>query len=190
MMPRPLRLQRGLLIVAVAVAAGCGDSQEAKSPKPAPAASNVATAPGSYQATLEEGIDFRRDGLPVFVSEIQGLSGREEFGRWSDARLAPAVRFTFRDALPRKFEVALTAWVIDQNEKLPVVVRAGNVEQSFTFDQPRTQQTQVLVFDLSNSVNMIEIVAPKPITPKELDPKAQDERRLGIAFVSMKIRKV
>src|SRR5262245_44557529 len=112
------------LLVLAFVAAGCGDGQEAKNSKPAPAASNATTPPGTYQATLEEGIDFSRDGLPVFISEVQGLSGRESFGRWSDARLGPTVRFVFRDPLPKKFEVAITGWAIEQNEKLPVVVKA------------------------------------------------------------------
>jgi phosphoglycerol transferase len=180
------RLRWGLLFGALAVAAGCGDSQEAKNSKTALTASSSA----GYQATLEDGIDFRRDGFPAFITQVDGLSDREAFGRWSDARLAPAVRFVFRDPLPRKFEVALTAWVIDQNEKLPVVVRAGGVEQSISFEKPRSQQTQVLAFDLPSNTNILEVVAPKPVVAKTLDPKSLDERRLSIAFVSLKIRKL
>ena len=180
------RLRWGLFIVTLAVAAGCGDSQEAKTSKTAPTASPTP----SYQATLEEGIDFRRDGFPVFISQVEGLSVRESFGRWSDANVAPFVRFVFRDSLPRKFEVALTASPFVQNEKLPVVVRVGGVEQSVSFEKFGTDQTQVLAFDLPRDANALEIVPPKPLAPKDLDPKSQDVRRLGIAFVSLKIRKL
>src|SRR5262245_22493348 len=150
-----LRLHCGLLIVALTVAAGCGDSQDVKNSKPAPVASNTAAPSGTYQATLEEGINFSRDGMPVFISEVQGLSGRESFGRWSDAHLDPEVRFVFRAPLPQKFEVALTAAATEQNEKLSVVVRAGGVEQSFTFEKPGTTQTQRLVFDLPRDANVL-----------------------------------
>ena len=180
------QLRWGPLIALLVVAAGCGDSPESKTSKAAPAPAN---AP-SYQATLEEGIDFRRDGVPTFISEVTGLSGREPFGRWSDANLGPSVRVVFREPLPRKFEVALTALVMDQNEKLPVLVRAGGVEQSVSFEKPGTLQTQTIVFDLPQDTNTMEIVAPKPVAPHALDPKNQDQRQLGIALTSLRIRKL
>jgi hypothetical protein len=42
-----------------------------------------------YQATEEEGIDFYRLGWPNFIRFTAGISYREAWGRWADARLAP-----------------------------------------------------------------------------------------------------
>ena len=40
-----------------------------------------------YKSTLEEGIIFNKEGYPDFISNVEGLTGIEKFGRWSDARL-------------------------------------------------------------------------------------------------------
>jgi phosphoglycerol transferase len=186
-MPRP-RPPWVPLIVALALAAGCGDSPETTTTS-SQASPTLAPAQ-SYQATLEEGVDFRLDGFPVFIAEAQGLSAREPFGRWSDANLAPAVRLVFRDPLPRKFEVAVTAFAFAGNEKRPVVVRVGGVERSFSLDTPHREHTQVLTFELPGDASTLEIVPPKPLAPRALDPKSGDDRRLGIALVTLRIRKL
>nr|VFK07994.1 MAG: hypothetical protein BECKLPF1236A_GA0070988_1001214 [Candidatus Kentron sp. LPFa]VFK25766.1 MAG: hypothetical protein BECKLPF1236C_GA0070990_1002510 [Candidatus Kentron sp. LPFa] len=48
-----------------------------------------------YPATFTDGIDFTRPDWPEFVRNATGLSHYEPWGRWSNANLAPTVKFDF-----------------------------------------------------------------------------------------------
>ena len=55
--------------------------------------------PKHYVAAFEDGIDFSRDGWPTFVKSAYGFSLNETWGRWSDAKLLPAAKIVFAQAL-------------------------------------------------------------------------------------------
>ena len=139
-----------------------------------------------YQATLAEGIDFRRSDLPAFVKEIEGLSGAELWGRWTDTAAGPAAKFRFREALPGKFTLEITANAFGPNIGVPVKVRVGGVEKTFVIDN-KTDPYR-LVFETEGTADTLEITPPKPTSPNEIDPKSGDTRKLGIAFIALKIK--
>jgi hypothetical protein len=55
--------------------------------------------PQRYQATISDGFDFSRDGYPDFVRLTSGISGREDWGRWTDANLDPKAKIVFSNPI-------------------------------------------------------------------------------------------
>ena len=74
------------LLCALSALGGCNN---------APAPPKAAPPETRSRATLAEGVDFSRETLPDFLSAVEGLSLREDWGRWSDANVAPSVKLTF-----------------------------------------------------------------------------------------------
>lgn len=141
----------------------------------------------SLSKQLAAGIDFKTRDYPSFITEVSGMSGHEPWGRWTDATVGPVARFRFRQALPRKFVVEITAGAIGPNIGAPVRVRVGAVEKttvitSFDLNLYR------LEFESDGIVDTLEIIPPSPISAHEVDPNNPDSRRLGIRFSSIKIK--
>ena len=176
--------------------AGCGEKPDAKqatpsAPGPAPA---VAPAPASgdalgprYEASMAEGIDFTKPGYPSFVAEVQGMAAREDWGRWTDARLAPGAKFRFRQPLPNKFTLVIKAGAFSTNLNKPVIVRVGGVEKTFVHKNGAAPDTYRLAFELPATADTIEIVPPQPASPQELSPSNRDQRKLGVGMVRLQV---
>lgn len=147
--------------------------------------SGVPLAP-QYFATLSEGIDFRKEGYPDFLMAVYGMSGREDWGRWTDANLAPSAKFLFKKPLPEKFTLELKAVAFGPNIGEPVKVKAGNVEKSFTVKSP-SMDGEVFRIEFDGvKGNTIEIIPPKPTAPKDAGVNP-DTRKLGVGLIYMKI---
>lgn len=138
-----------------------------------------------YPATFAEGIDFTRHDFPNFVDDVVGLSGSEPWGRWSEGSF---VKFRFDEALPRKFTLELTASAFGPNIGAPVRVRVGGVEKTFVITEQKVPGTYRLTFDTDGTADTLEFTPPKPTSPNEIDPKNGDTRKLGIGFISLKIK--
>ena len=184
----------------IGLLSACGEdpkprTQAAAAPAPAataPASPGVAADPMAtrYEATLAEGIDFRKPGYPSFLAEVSGMSEREDWGRWTDG---PAAKFRFKQPLPGKFTLVISAGTIGSNFGSPIVVRAGKVQKEFTISAatsatPPGLATFTLDFDGTDRPDTIEIIPPKPVRPKDINPKSDDARMLGVALVALKIQ--
>ncbi|MFS8084506.1 MAG: DUF7024 domain-containing protein [Acidobacteriota bacterium] len=178
-------------LVGVLGLAGCSDKPEPKVQVAASAPSAAAPAPtlppGPYTATLAEGIDFKKQGYPDFLDEVSGMSRHEPWGRWTDAAAGPVARFRFKQALPRKFTLEITAHAFGPNTGEPVKVRVGGVVKTFVITKNEAD-TLRLEFETNGTADTLEITPPKPTSPKEIDPNNGDTRKLGIAFISLKIK--
>lgn len=130
-------------------------------------------------------IDFSQAWLPPAVRSIKGLSGREQWGRWSDADVHPHVEIRFRDPLPARGSLALTARAFGPNVGKPVRVRIGRHETELHFDAQ--DSTAVATYALSQAPESLELVPPHPMPPRELGG-SEDPRRLGIGLVRLTIR--
>ncbi|HKU86555.1 MAG TPA: glycosyltransferase, partial [Casimicrobiaceae bacterium] len=130
-------------------------------------------------------IDFSRAWLPSAVRAIKGLSGREHWGRWSDADIHPHVEISFRDPLPASGSLALTARAFGPNVGQPIRVRIGRHETELRFDAHDT--TAVASYALGQAPQLLEIVPPHPTQPCTLGD-SQDPRRLGIGLVRLTIQ--
>ena len=76
-----------------------------------------------------DSIEFMLPGMPEQVKAITGVSGVEEWGRWSDANLAPAVDIDYVDPLPKRFDLVLRARAYGNNVGEPISVRVGDEER-------------------------------------------------------------
>lgn len=144
-----------------------------------------------YQASLAEGIDFKRPGYPDFLLAVSGMSTTESWGRWTDSNESnkpSTTSFTFKTPLPEKFSLQLEAQAFGPNIDQPITVKVGEATQTFFMRDPKVQIITLNFTGLQNA-NSIEIVIPKPASPKELDVKSDDTRKLGLGLIKLQIVK-
>jgi phosphoglycerol transferase len=172
-----------LVLSSFVLLTACGDKPQPQTP----AASAPAPAAVVYEATLAQGIDFKKDGYPAFIAQVAGMSDLEPWGRWSDADAGgPVVRFTFKDKLPATFNLVVSANAFGPNEGKPIQVKAGQVTQEWTIKNTAEPGTYTIKFDKVDG-NMLEFTPPSPTSPASLNKDTPDGRKLGIGFVSLKI---
>jgi hypothetical protein len=166
--------------------AGCGDKPEPKSQVVGAPSSPVQLASADllgprYEATLVEGIDFKKPGYPNFVAKVEGMSGYEPWGRWSQANL---VTIKFKQPLPSKFVLVIVGGAYGPNIGKPIKVKAGTVmkEIVFTSDPFKQPNTHRIDFQLDAPVDTIEFSVPQPT-----QPPSGDLRKLGIGLTALKI---
>jgi hypothetical protein len=174
--------------IACATLTGCGSDSNPKQPAvqsaPAPVAVQTAPAPVVYQATLAEGVDFKRDGYPDFLAGVSGVSGKEAWGRWTDG---PSAKFDFKHPLPNKFTLVIQSGVFGPNVGQPAIVRVGKLEKSIVPNKPE-EASYSLSFEGVDNAKSVEIIPAKPTSPKDLDPKNGDYRKLGLYLITLKIQ--
>lgn len=129
---------------------------------------------------------FSQPELPSYVKELNGLSSKEPWGRWSDANLSPSVLIRFHQPLPSKFNLVLNAKSFTTGPKEIVRIRVGskNHEAHIT-----TAFSQINVpINLGNeTVDLIELIPEKSESPSAMG-LGGDSRKLGIGLVSMQIQ--
>lgn len=142
----------------------------------------VATVPqkATYEATLAEGIDFKREGYPTFVAKTTGISEKESFGRWSDG---DEIIIDLVDPLPNKFTITLKAAAFIPNVGKPFKMIIGETQQNFVIDtgSPENMKIITIPFKTRDGAKSIHILVPQATSPKAL-VNSTDERRLGIAL--------
>lgn len=149
---------------------------------PAPSAEDVRNFLWSrkYQATLEEGINFKKEGYPNFLKYVGGMSSFERDFRWSDGKI---VSFLFNDSLPDSFRLEIKTFAFGPNIKKPVKVIVGKQTKMFI----PTEKFNVYNLKFSDvQANEIKIVVPNPASPKSVGVN-EDTRTLGLAFKYIKI---
>ncbi len=145
----------------------------------------VAQPPQPYEATLQEGIDFKKPGFPKFIAEVSGMSGLENWGRWTDGKI---VKFKFKQVLSKKFTLEIVANALGPNQGLPIKVRVGTIEQTFTIVNKNPPSTYSLSFETDGKSDTVEITIPKPTAPNEINPENKDTRKIGLGFIALKIK--
>lgn len=119
-----------------------------------------------------------------FVTEAQGLSGAEPWGRWSDAK---KVVLRFNRPLPKQALIILTARGFGPNANLPFVLQAGDTERTFRVG-PTLQEVGLRV-STDGSQQSLTIVVPQPTSPEDLGGHG-DPRKLGIGLAEISIADV
>jgi glycosyltransferase involved in cell wall biosynthesis len=148
-------------------------------PPPSRSEIHLAEEFADYQATFEQGIDFRRPGYPTFIKYAIGISFLEEWGRWSDGR---KVTLTLANPLKGKFKLVLVGGAFGENIKRPMPVRIGHLRQKVTFSSPpHRAEILTLEFALRRPATTIEFTIPLPTTP------GRDDRQVGIGFVHLRV---
>lgn len=182
------RRQTLLAFLALINVCACGDKASTSATDHAAVVVSAASTEASYEATISDGIDFAKEGYPVFVSEVTGVSGHEPWGRWTDANAGgPVARFTFKERLPKNFTLTLVAGALGPNLGLPIKVKAGGQEQQFIIGKGSDKPSAFILKFSEVDGNTLEITPPAPCSPKSIGMN-EDTRRLGISLISMKIR--
>ena len=96
-----------------------------------------------YNASLADGIDFKKAGYPSFLQYVSGIAQKESWGRWSDAQQGKTIRLGFVDPLPEHFQLEIEAMGYGPNANLPTIVRIGEQEKSLIIG--RAAKTYTLV---------------------------------------------
>ncbi len=138
-----------------------------------------------YPASLAEGIDFTRRGWPEFIRDVNGLSGPEPWGRWSDANLWPTVRFDLFTPLPQKFTLVLTVQPFGPNTDQELLIKIGTHVHRLRIPSGYSE-LRVPVSLADEQVYFIELTPPIPTSPQQLRISS-DSRKLGIGFVELRI---
>jgi phosphoglycerol transferase len=121
-------------------------------------------------------IDFRNSVWPGRLAFISGLSGPENFGRWSTG---DEVRIDFAFPLPKKMKLTLTALAFGPNLGLPFSIGIGTQEQLFRLTD--VMKDVSLYFESDGTEKTVTVKIPKPTSPREFS-NLPDDRRLGIAL--------
>lgn len=176
---------------------GCGEKRPENTPNQSKSSTNeviekpVVTSklPGplkaTYEATLADGIDFKREGYPSFVVKTNGISEKESFGRWSDG---DEILIELVDPLPSQFTVTLKAAAFVPNIGKSFQMIIGETQHTFAIDtgSPEKMKTITLPFKVKGGAKSIRIMIPQATSPKAI-ANSLDERRLGIALGLLKI---
>lgn len=128
---------------------------------------------------------FAVPGAPSSVKRFSGISRWENWGRWSNANLAPEVNIEYVDPLPARFDVVITARAFGPNANRPIPVRVGDQQQLLTLGE--TPSTTTLHFTNPSGSHTLNITPPEPQQSNLGNITGQDPRRLGIGMVDIKI---
>jgi len=124
-------------------------------------------------------------GAPTSVKSFKGISRPEEWGRWSNANLAPEVNIEYTDPLPERFDVVITARAFGPNAHRPIPVRVGDEEQQLNLGEDFS--TTTLHFTNPTGSRNLIIAPPEPQESNVGNIIGQDPRKLGIGMVDIKI---
>ena len=136
-----------------------------------------------YSASLVEGMQFPREGSPIFIKKVIGMGGREDWGRWSvDNELI----LEFSQPLPRKFTLEVEAKGFGPNvDKEAKIVFGKSVRYILLKAGPVTYS---IPFENEDDARRVEIIPPLPTAPNKINSQNLDFRRLGVGLISLKIK--
>lgn len=132
---------------------------------------------------LEMGRDYTRGAYTAvmntvmpsgLITKIEGLSGREEQGRWSDAK---QVVFHTAQPLPKDLTLTIRAAAYGPNVGKPFIVHVGDAVATMT--PGAVASDHVLVFKTDGQARTVTIDVPQPTSPLSLDG-SHDSRTLGV----------
>lgn len=131
---------------------------------------------------VQKGIAFNTDAIEVNFENIQGLSGIEPWGRWSDTK---QVILTTQQDLPKSFLLELTASPFGDNENNEMVIYINDIPVG-VIDTTKTngddfQRTLRITHD-QQGARIIKFDIPNPQRPSD-----SDQRTIGIGFKNIRI---
>jgi phosphoglycerol transferase len=135
-----------------------------------------------YDAELSDGIVFSRDGEPRFIKSFSGISGREDFGRWTDGN---EVVIEFMRPLPKMFTLRIKAGTSTSLVGVPFDIHVGEFQAQAKFiDQAATDIEIAIATNGSPSSIVFRF---KNIKSPMDSGQGSDTRRLGLALVSLHV---
>lgn len=129
--------------------------------------------------------DFRLPIFPLMLAEAHGLSGPEQWGRWTDG---DTLKLDFAEPLPKEFTLSIIATGFGPNVGEAVEVTAGDddVDERQTFVLGDSPTAHRLEFRLQRPSASVRFKIPAPTSPMELG-QGGDPRRLGFRLVELQL---
>jgi hypothetical protein len=132
----------------------------------------------AHGTSLYEGIRFSVDDYPAMVDYVDGVSGNEGWGRWSNG---DKVTVALKHRMSGRFRIFLRAIAHGENANVPLTMRIGRQEQKFELSARLDRSPGTwLHFDLLRPASVIEIDIPHP------GFALLDGRLLGIGLVELR----
>lgn len=143
------------------------------------------TAPGAQGAGAHpiRDIIFSDSEYPGFVASVEGVSGPEPWGRWSDALVGRSVLMNFATPLPEGTRMRLTVRPFVPNENKPLLIRIGGAETQHIL-VPGNNVIELRVQASPEGASTLELVPHLSATPESLGING-DTRQLGIGLISL-----
>ena len=140
-----------------------------------------------FDSTISLDLDFSTNPPPRWIASLSGLSFFEDWGRWSDQKLAPSVRIIAKIPLPPYFCLSIKMRSITHNKKTPIFIRVGKDEHSLIVGSALS----LFSMNINNTslTDTIDIFSEEYVSPFELG-LSPDDRHLSIGFESLKIDKI
>lgn len=138
---------------------------------------------GKYVSTLNNGIDFTKNGVPTFIKSIKGISEYEDTHRWSEGKSSELV---FTDYLPRNFILKIFGIPFKESIGKKMFVRIGDKEREIILGN--TWSDYKLDFNDINSKSIV-ITYENPKSPFEIK-ESSDQRKLSFAYKFIKIEEI
>lgn len=124
-------------------------------------------------------------GAPRSIKQFSGISRPEEWGRWSNANLAPEVNIEYAEPLPPQFDLVITARAFGANRQQPIPVRVGSEERYLRLDD--TLSVTTLHFTNPEGGRNLIITPPAPQLSNQDNIVGQAPRKLGIGLAEIRI---
>lgn len=140
-----------------------------------------------YPGAPEQGMVFRRNGVPSWVEFIFGLSSPDGWGRWTDEDLDSAAGLVFSRSFNGQLCVDFTAravpWVVGKN----LTVQMGEQRHAIQIAGSGLTSYRVQFTDLPPS-DRLELLLPGKL-PRAIDmqPSTGDARRLALNLATLRI---
>lgn len=128
-----------------------------------------------YKSSLEEGIDFTKEGYPDFIKSHYGFSGYESEYRWSEGKTSI---LEFQDDFKKNFILRFSGRTFKPSVNSEMRVKLGNQEKRVLLKSG--YKNYALNFKKSKAKKII-FNYENPKSPLELG-MSQDSRKLSFAF--------
>lgn len=138
-----------------------------------------------YEAHLDTQVFFNNEGLPGYLKSIDGLSGREKWGRWSDANLSADVILEFQDDLPTNFVLELEVGAFDPNVGKQVQISVGDSIKNIEIISANARIYRIAFSGVSSTRKIV--ITPAQPTSRASVSNSKDSRALGLSFISMRL---
>ena len=152
-------------------------------------------------------IEFRNKAYPDFIESISGIEETpqvinkpgDEFngrgGRWTDASQQPTVTLVFKNDLPKKFNLMVSAAVLDENKGKAILIKVGGQQKKVSIPPKHAYvlgsnvwsfATLDIPISLGKLTRQIEIVPPNPIDMAGKYSQ-NDHRKISLFIESLKV---
>jgi len=138
-------------------------------------------------AHLADGFEFADTVYPQEVDYLRGLAPPEPWGRWSDARLDPAVSILLREPLSGNVCLDVRFRATPLQVAAPVVIRLGDRSATVVLrdTEPRDYRIEAR---LAKPAWSIHLEPSRPAPSGGWDPQTRSPRRIAIGLIRLQLR--